>query len=608
MTKMKQSQISHVKRDSDRDVNIKPIDFSIFSRIFSYSKPYTAKRNLLVALVLTRSVQLPVLTWIIGIIINGPVESGDMAGIWRGVAGFLLFAAFTQICFYFRQKLAMELGESVIHDLRKDMLEHIIYMPMGFFTKTRLGRIISRFTSDSEAVRTGIQNVVFVSTVQMGNMIIAAILMAYYDWKLFIVVASMGPAIWLINRYFRLKLIHAYREVQESFSRVSATVVESIRGIRIIQGYSREKFNAELFRDLAFDHSNYNLKVARTEAVFLPLLELNSQFVLSALIIIGGYRVLSPDSGITIGTMIQFLFLSNFFFAPIQTLAGQYNQALTAMAGAERVFAFIDKEPDWKEKENVQDIADFKGRVEFKNVSFSYNPGKEILKDINFSADPGQTIALVGSTGSGKTTVTNLIAKFYPPNSGEILIDGRNILDIKAESLRKHLGIVLQMNFLFSGTVMENILVGRVGATEKEAVEAVLKLDCLDVIEDLPEGFRTRVGENGIGLSMGQRQLICFSRAMLANPKIFILDEATSSVDSLTELKLQNALAKLLANRTSFVVAHRLSTIKNANMVLVMEDGRIAERGTHSELIGLGGIYAGLYREFSLGVGSDREQ
>ncbi len=608
MTKMKQSQISHVKRDSDRDVNIKPIDFSIFSRIFSYSKPYTAKRNLLVALVLTRSVQLPVLTWIIGIIINGPVESGDMAGIWRGVAGFLLFAAFTQICFYFRQRLAMELGESVIHDLRKDMLEHIIYMPMGFFTKTRLGRIISRFTSDSEAVRTGIQNVVFVSTVQMGNMIIAAILMAYYDWKLFIVVASMGPAIWLINRYFRLKLIHAYREVQESFSRVSATVVESIRGIRIIQGYSREKFNAELFRDLAFDHSNYNLKVARTEAVFLPLLELNSQFVLSALIIIGGYRVLSPDSGITIGTMIQFLFLSNFFFAPIQTLAGQYNQALTAMAGAERVFAFIDKEPDWKEKENVQDIADFKGRVEFKNVSFSYNPGKEILKDINFSADPGQTIALVGSTGSGKTTVTNLIAKFYPPNSGEILIDGRNILDIKAESLRKHLGIVLQMNFLFSGTVMENILVGRVGATEKEAVEAVLKLDCLDVIEDLPEGFRTRVGENGIGLSMGQRQLICFSRAMLANPKIFILDEATSSVDSLTELKLQNALAKLLANRTSFVVAHRLSTIKNANMVLVMEDGRIAERGTHSELIGLGGIYAGLYREFSLGVGSDREQ
>jgi len=418
----------------------------------------------------------------------------------------------------------------------------------------------------------------------------------------------MGPAIWLINRYFRLKLIHAYREVQESFSRVSATVVESIRGIRIIQGYSREKFNAELFRDLAFDHSNYNLKVARTEAVFLPLLELNSQFVLSALIIIGGYRVLSPDSGITIGTMIQFLFLSNFFFAPIQTLAGQYNQALTAMAGAERVFAFIDKEPDWKEKENVQDIADFKGRVEFKNVSFSYNPGKEILKDINFSADPGQTIALVGSTGSGKTTVTNLIAKFYPPNSGEILIDGRNILDIKAESLRKHFGIVLQMNFLFSGTVMENILVGRVGATEKEAVEAVLKLDCLDVIEDLPEGFRTRVGENGIGLSMGQRQLICFSRAMLANPKIFILDEATSSVDSLTELKLQNALAKLLANRTSFVVAHRLSTIKNANMVLVMEDGRIAERGTHSELIGLGGIYAGLYREFSLGVGSDREQ
>ncbi len=270
------------------------------------------------------------------------------------------------------------------------------------------------------------------------------------------------------------------------------------------------------------------------------------------------------------------------------------------MAGAERVFNFIDTEPDWKEDAGAVDVPDIKGAVRFKDVSFSYKPEKQILKNISFEAEPGQTVALVGSTGSGKTTVTNLIAKFYLPDSGEILIDGKNILEIKASSLRRHLGIVLQMNFLFSGTVMENILVGRAGASENDAIEAVKKLDCLDAIEEFPEGFNTRVGENGIGLSLGQRQLICFSRAMLANPSIFILDEATSSVDPLTELKLQNALAKLVADRTSFIVAHRLSTIKNADVVLVVDDGMIAERGTHSELLQLGGIYAGLCKEFMI--------
>ncbi|MEM4247984.1 MAG: ABC transporter ATP-binding protein, partial [Candidatus Nanoarchaeia archaeon] len=290
---IRQSAISHVRRDAEKEIKVRPIDYKIFLRIFSYSRPYAFKRNILFLLVILRAVQLPILTWGIGAIINGPVQERNALRIIVGITAFLLFSAFTQICFYFRSKLAQEIGENVIHDIRRDMIHRLITMPMGFFSNTRLGRIISRFTSDSEAVRVGIQSVVFVSMVQLGNMLIAAGLMAYYDWKLFLIVMSVSPIIWAINKHFRLRLMNAYREVQESFSRVSASVVESIKGIKIIQGYSREKTNARLFRELLEDHSSYNIKVAENEAVFLPLLELNSQFFLSSLIIIGGYRVLS---------------------------------------------------------------------------------------------------------------------------------------------------------------------------------------------------------------------------------------------------------------------------------------------------------------------------
>ncbi len=600
MKEVKQIGISHANRDHFRDVKIRPIDHAIFARIFSYSKPYAFKRNILIVLVLMRAVQLPVLTWMIGAVIDGPIVSKDLRGLTLWIASFILFSLFTQICFHYRSRLSQELGENVIHDIRQDMLKKLISMPMGYFSKTRLGTIISRFSTDTEAVRVGIQSVVFVSLVQFGNMVIAAIMMAYYDMPLFLVVMAVAPVIWAMNRHFRLRLIHAYRQVQESFSRVSASVVESIRGIKVIQGHSREKLNAKLFRELLLDHSGYNIKVTETEAVFLPLLELNSQFFLSALIIIGGWRAIMPDGGITIGTLIQFLFLSNFFFEPIQHLATQYNNALTAMAGAERVFAFLDMKPDWSEKEDTMELETLKGEVEFDNVCFSYKEGKRALDGVSFKASPGQTIALVGQTGGGKTTITNLIAKFYIPDSGRILIDGRDILEIKASSLRKHLGIVLQMNFLFTGTVIENIIVGKPGATEEEAILAVKKLDCLDIIESLPDGFRTKVGENGVGLSLGQRQIICFSRAMLADPTIFILDEATSSIDSVTEQKLQNALAKLVANRTSFIVAHRLSTIRNANLLLVLENGRIVETGTHSQLLEKNGTYAALHKEFTI--------
>lgn len=367
------------------------------------------------------------------------------------------------------------------------------------------------------------------------------------------------------------------RAVQESFSRVTATLAESVNGIRVTQGFVRHETNAELFSELVADHSRYNMAVTRDQGVFLPLLDLNSQLCYAALLLVGGYRVL-VTGGAEVADLIGFLFMAGLFFSPITVLGNQYNQALTSMAGAERVFRLLDTQPDWQDATDAVELPRIRGRVEFEHVSFGYDPKRLVLRGIHFTAEPGETVALVGHTGSGKTSITNLIAKFYQPTSGRILIDGHDIAEVTGDSLRRQIGIVLQQNFLFSGTVIDNIRLGKPDATDDEVRDAVRSLDCLDLLEALPRGLHTEVGERGTSLSLGQRQLVCFARAMLANPRILILDEATSSVDTLTEARVQAALATLLEGRTSFVVAHRLSTIRNADQVLVLSDGRIVER------------------------------
>ncbi len=592
--------VQRLRDEDDDEPQFKPLEWGIIRRLFGYTAPHARKRNWLIVLTIFRAMQLPGLVWLGAEIIAGPIarHETEHLGVW--IAAFCALALATDGLFHFRQRFALEMGELIVNGLRSEIFSHVQRMPMSFFHRVKLGRIISRVTSDVEAIRVGIQDSLFVSIVQIGQMIFVGAVMLGMNWRLFCIVLAMAPVLWSLNRRFRVRLSQDSRAAQESFSRVTATLAESVSGIRVTQGFVRQETNAGLFRRLLADHSRFSIALARTSAVLTPLLELNSQFFVAILLTVGGWGVLYH--GGDAGVLIKFFLLANMFFAPIQVLGNQYTQALIAMAGAERVFRLLDLKPDWQDAPEAKDLpfpaAAAGARVEFRNVSFGYDPGRLVLHQVNFTAEPGQMVALVGHTGSGKSSIINLVSKFYLPTSGELLIDGREIRNVTSQSLHRQMGMVQQQNFLFAGTVLDNIRFSRPGATDDEVVAAARRLDCLDLFEALPQGLRTEVGERGGALSVGQRQLICFARALLADPRILILDEATSSIDALTEARLQKALVELLRGRTSFVVAHRLSTIRNAGLVLVLEQGRVIERGTHAELLSLKKHYAALHRQF----------
>jgi ATP-binding cassette, subfamily B, bacterial len=605
------SAITYFHPLEDREAEQAPLQAKLIRRMFSYTRPYARPRAWLFLLTLLRGLQLPALAWMIGATINGPIAHRDPRRIWLYAFLYLLLVIGMVTTLRFRVRLALGLGEAVAHDMRSELFRKLNTLPMSFFNKTKFGRIISRLTSDIDGIRVAIQDVAFVVTIQTVQMLVAAALMAWYNWKLFSLMLLLVPGIWALNRRYRQELSSRLRRLQETWSRLSSTLAESVGGIKVTQAFVRQEVNAGFFRKLVDIHGESNVGLARATAVFMPLLQLKTQLFLGAMALVSSYGALRWQGTLHMdpGDLVMFFFLANFFFDPVQVIGNQYNQALTAMAGAERLFRLLDLSPSPDQTPAARPIKGITGRVEFRNVYFEYDAGRPVLSDICFLAEPGQAVALVGHTGSGKTTIVNLLQKLYLPTRGQVLIDGIEMLDITTSSLRSHMASVQQNNFLFAGSVCDNIRFGRPEASEANVRRVLNALGCEGLLEALPQGLETRVGEKSAGLSTGQAQLICFARALLADPRILVLDEATSAIDSVTEDLLQRALEILLRNRTAFIIAHRLSTIRKARLVLVLDQGRIIERGTHASLLQAGGAYARLHEDFTrtgprLGFGS----
>lgn len=492
---------------------------------------------------------------------------------------------------------AGRLGEMIQYDLRKKLFSHLQELSFSYFDKTPIGWIISRLTSDiqrvADLVTWNLLDIVWAVT----NITSAMIFMFLINWKLAIIVAVTMPLLLAIALRFQKYIIGEFRKVRSINSKITGAYNENITGVKIIKALVREKKNLSQFGELTDDMYRASYRAIWLSAIFLPIVQLITAVSFGAVLWFGGFQF---KMGLfTIGGIQAFISYITFMMWPVQDLARVYGEMQQAVASAERVFSLMDTSPDIIDREDAVEVKSVKGEIEFRNIDFYYEKNNPVLKDFSLTVKPGETIALVGPTGGGKSTIVNLVCRFYEPKSGQILMGGRDYTGFTQQSLQSKLGVVLQTPHLFSGTIMDNIRYGRLDASDEEVVEASKMAHAHDFIKELENQYGEDVGEEGTLLSVGQKQLISLARAILAKPEIIIMDEATSSIDTLTEELIQKGMDKLLEGSTGFVIAHRLSTIRNADRILVIEDGRIKEAGTHRELLKKKGHYYNLYtRQF----------
>ena len=529
--------------------------------------------------------------------VDDGIREHDLGKLWWIVAAFLVAGLLNWGMSYVQTYLTGWVGERILADLRNRLFDHLQRLSLGFFERNRAGVIISRLTNDVEAidqlVTDGVTSLVQNSLTLLGT----AILLFVLDWRLALATLVVIPFMSIATAIFRRRSSRAYASVRERLGLVTATLAEDIAGMRVVQAFTRERANMRNFREVTERYRDSNLETVYLNGMYFPFVDLLSTVALAVVLGYGGH--LYFQGAVTLGTLFAFMLYVQNFFDPVQQLSQLYGTFLSATAALDKIVDVLDQEPEVTDRQGAEELPRVEGRVAFEDVRFGYGDGPEVLHGLDLDVPAGTTVALVGHTGAGKSTIAKLLARFYDPRAGRITIDGHDLRDVTQASLRRQLGIVPQEGFLFAGTVHDNIAFGRPDAAPEDVVAAAETIGANDFILRLEDGYDTQLQERGTRLSLGQRQLVALARALLADPRILILDEATSSVDIGTERKIERALRTLLAGRTAFVIAHRLSTIRDADLIVVLEHGQVVEQGTHDELMQVGGLYTSLYGDWA---------
>ncbi|MFZ5818987.1 MAG: ABC transporter ATP-binding protein [Chloroflexota bacterium] len=572
------------------------LDPFVARRLLAFVAPYTRQMLLAGALMLGATAASIAGPYLVKVAIDDGLAARDPLALRDATLAYLGLALARWGLIYYRVHIMAHVGQSVIYDLRKTLFAHLQKLSLGFYTRYSVGRVITRVINDVETLREFIIWAVLAiarDLFAIGGIVLAMLAM---DARLSLITFTTIPFMVLATSLYRRTVRVAYRRVRAAISWVNSVLAENINGVRVVQAFSRQAYNYIWFRDTANRYYLQTLlRAAKVTAAFLPVVDILGALATAAVVYLGGTAVLGRS--ITAGVLVAFVLYIERFFDPIRDLSRRFDTLQSTMAGGERLLALLDTEVEVRDADDARELGAIRGEVRFERVSFHYaDDPTPVLQDIELDIQPGETVALVGETGAGKTTLVKLLARFHDPTSGCVRVDGCDLRTATQAGLRRQMGIVLQDPFLFNGTVKENILFGRLEATDEEVTAAAEAVGAHAFILGLKHGYDSPVEEGGALLSVGQRQLISFARALLADPRILILDEATSSVDTQTEQLIQRALARLFQGRTSFVIAHRLSTITNADRIVVIQDGRVVEQGKHDELLGKRGRYYELYR------------